>query len=194
MSGLWTALLIALWGLTLLIGLLILGILRKIGLIHRKIDDLPTRDTGHFTQGLSIGSQAPDFTLPLVGGGRLSLNTFRGHTLLLAFVSPSCSPCKDFLPELNTFLGRLDRSARALIVSMGTMGENERLREELKLLPPVLVQDEMEVMTLYSTRSTPFVYLIDSEGVVRGHAIGTNREQMEQMLASVSERSLQWTS
>jgi thioredoxin-dependent peroxiredoxin len=33
-----------------------------------------------------VGAQAPDFTLPRSGGGEVSLASFRGHPVVLAFL------------------------------------------------------------------------------------------------------------
>jgi peroxiredoxin len=51
--------------------------------------------------GLEPGTAAPDFTLPCVDGGELSLSQFRGRRVLLIFSDPHCSPCDELLPELE---------------------------------------------------------------------------------------------
>src|SRR5262249_46408744 len=43
--------------------------------------------------GLAPGTPAPDFRLPLLEGGELSLNELRGRKLLLVFSDPHCGPC-----------------------------------------------------------------------------------------------------
>lgn len=197
MLDLWNVLLVLLWIVVLIMGVLFVGLLREIGLIRAKNAGLYGQ-SGHnpmVPPTLPVGAQAPNFTLPKVGGGITTLNDFNGRPLLLAFVSTTCDPCKEFLPKLNAFSKHeASGDVSVLIISMGTMKENERLREEFELLPPVAVQEEMEVMTRYSTRQVPFVFLIDEGGTVRGRAIGTDYEQMEHLVASASKRSLRWVS
>src|SRR6266545_8036127 len=46
--------------------------------------------------GLKAGTPAPNFRLPRVDGGELSLEEFRGQRVLLVFSDPQCGPC-DYL-------------------------------------------------------------------------------------------------
>lgn len=175
----WIALLIALWCLTLLVGLLLFGLLRQVGLIHRQIEALTVSHVSP-PEGLEVGAIAPSFTLDKVGGGRISLEEFREYSLLLAFVSPSCGPCKSFLPELNKVSTHLQH--QTLVVSMGSLEENERLRETLGLKMPLAVQRGMETANLYKIRATPYVYAIDEHGVIRDGKVANTAHQLEEML------------
>jgi hypothetical protein len=53
--------------------------------------------------GLKAGTRAPDFRLPRLDGGELSLGKLRGRRVLLAFSSPHCGPCNTVAPELQRF-------------------------------------------------------------------------------------------
>ena len=43
---------------------------------------------------LDVPIAAPDFTLRELGGGKISLNEFRGKVVLLNFFSPWCPTCQ----------------------------------------------------------------------------------------------------
>src|SRR4051812_45674631 len=43
--------------------------------------------------GLTAGTPAPDFQLPRVGGGVMSLAQYKGQRVLLVFSDPACGPC-----------------------------------------------------------------------------------------------------
>jgi peroxiredoxin len=51
--------------------------------------------------GLAPGTLAPDFRLPLLEGGELSLSELRGRKVLLVFSDPHCGPCDAVLPQLQ---------------------------------------------------------------------------------------------
>lgn len=54
--------------------------------------------------GLAPGSAAPDFRLPLLEGGEISLSELRGRKSLLVFSDPHCGPCEALLPHLQAAL------------------------------------------------------------------------------------------
>jgi peroxiredoxin len=56
--------------------------------------------------GLRPGTPAPDFTLPRLDGGELTLTELRGQRVLLVFSSPHCPPCNEFALSWNSFTGR----------------------------------------------------------------------------------------
>src|SRR5438270_11962394 len=93
---------VLLWGAVLFLGFLLLGALRALGLLRWRLEQLeattPTR-TGR--SGLKPGKKAPDFTLPCVSGGEVSLHDFAGRRVFLVFTQGGCKPCHRIIPELN---------------------------------------------------------------------------------------------
>src|SRR5437879_1675082 len=53
--------------------------------------------------GLKAGTRAPDFSLPCLDGGDLSLEELRGKRVLLFFSDPHCGPCSTLAPRLEKF-------------------------------------------------------------------------------------------
>jgi peroxiredoxin len=56
--------------------------------------------------GLPVGTAAPDFRLPLLQGGELSLSDYRGRKVLLVFSDPNCGPCDQLAPQLEQLARR----------------------------------------------------------------------------------------
>ena len=51
--------------------------------------------------GLKAGITAPDFQLPRIDAGELSLSDLRGQCVLLVFSDPNCGPCDELAPQLE---------------------------------------------------------------------------------------------
>jgi len=51
--------------------------------------------------GLKAGAAAPEFRLPRIDGGELSLTDLRGGRVLLVFSDPNCGPCDELAPRLQ---------------------------------------------------------------------------------------------
>jgi peroxiredoxin len=116
--------------------------------------------------GLEIGTRAPLFRVPRLGGGDLALEDYRGRRVLLVLSDPECQPCDALMPALE----QLQRAAPALAVIMVSRGSTKANREkaaEHGLTFPVGFQRHWEISQLYRKHGlTPAGYLIDEQGVI----------------------------
>jgi peroxiredoxin len=115
--------------------------------------------------GLTAGTAAPDFTLPRLDGGDLSLAEFRGRQVLLVFSDPHCGPCDQLAPQLEQLSPRAP-GAQVLMVTRGDEKANRMKAAEHGLTFPVVLQKQWEVSREYGMFATPIAYLIDEEGVI----------------------------
>jgi peroxiredoxin len=113
--------------------------------------------------GLPAGTLAPDFTLPALDGGSLSLNQFRGRRVLLVFSDPHCGPCDQLASELE-HAHRQAGEVQIVMVSRGDREANRAKTAEHRLTFPILLQKQWEVSRDYAMFATPVAYLIDEEG------------------------------
>jgi peroxiredoxin len=121
--------------------------------------------------GIAPGTQAPEFTLPDLDGGQLSLGEYAGKRRLLVFSDPHCEPCMQLAPTLAE---RARTSVLSiLMVSRGDLDDNREKRDRYRLPFPVGLQRSWEVSRRYGIFSTPVAFLIDEEGqIARQVAIG----------------------
>jgi peroxiredoxin len=115
--------------------------------------------------GLAGGTPAPNFTLPLLHGGELSLEEYRGRPVLLVFSDPNCGPCDQLSPQLEQ-LSRRTPGIQVLMVSRGDVEANRAKAAEHGLTFPVVLQRQWEVSRDYAMFATPVAYLIDEQGVI----------------------------
>jgi peroxiredoxin len=116
-------------------------------------------------KGLKAGARAPEFRLPRLDGGELSLKDFRGRRLLLVFSDPNCGPCAELAPHLQEI--HLERpELNVLVISRGDVEENCAKASELGLTFPIVLQQKWEVSLQYAMFATPIGYLIDEEGIL----------------------------
>jgi cytochrome c biogenesis protein CcmG, thiol:disulfide interchange protein DsbE len=115
-----------------------------------------------------IGKVAPDFTLETIDSQSISLNDFRGKTVLLNFWVSSCDACVSELPYLQTASdNRTDQQAVILTVNCGESSQTvHSIVDRLKPSFPVLLDPEGTVCTAYK-RGAPTAFLIDSNGIIQ---------------------------
>jgi peroxiredoxin len=113
--------------------------------------------------GLAVGAEAPDFRLPLLNGGELSLSDYRGRKRLLVFSDPHCGPCEQLLPALEE-QARRGNGAHVLMIGRGEVEANRAKAAQYGLTFPIMLQKQWEISREYALFGTPVGYLIDAEG------------------------------
>jgi peroxiredoxin len=115
--------------------------------------------------GLKAGTPAPDFRLPRLGGGELSLADFHGSRVLLVFSDPDCGPCDELAPRLQE-LHLQQSELQVLMVSRRDVEANRVKASRLELTFPIVLQRQWEVSLKYAMFATPIGYLIDEHGIL----------------------------
>jgi peroxiredoxin len=115
--------------------------------------------------GLKAGATAPEFTLPRLDGGELSLSDLRGGRVLLVFSDPNCGPCDELAPRLQELhIARPD--LQVLVISRRDADATRAKMESLGLTYPIVMQKQWEISLQYGMFATPVGYLIDEHGVL----------------------------
>jgi peroxiredoxin len=156
------------------------------GSVHHGAKDYRSLTASRLNRkGLKAGAPAPDFRLPCLDGGELSLADLRGGRVLLVFSDPHCGPCEELAPRLQAI--HLERSdLTVLVVSRGGVEANRDKAVALALSFPIVLQQKWEVSLQYAMFATPIGYLIDEQGIlVSDVAVG-----VEPILALADERTV----
>jgi peroxiredoxin len=115
--------------------------------------------------GLKVGEAAPEFTLPRIDGGELSLADLRDERVLLIFSDPNCGPCDGLAPRLQGLhLTRPD--LHVLVISRRDADATRAKAESLGLTYPIVMQKQWEISLKYGMFATPIGYLIDERGIL----------------------------
>lgn len=118
-------------------------------------------------EGLPPGTPAPEFELPEVRGGTVSLAAYRGRKVLLVFSDPHCGPCEELAPHLVSLHEQhRDNGLDLLLVGRGDPEENRRKAEEHGFEFPVVLQRRWEVSRQFGIFAAPVGFLIDENGVI----------------------------
>jgi peroxiredoxin/uncharacterized membrane protein YphA (DoxX/SURF4 family) len=156
--------------------------------------EVTREDAAPPTEGLPIGSPAPDFSLPDVNGKDVSLKdlTAQAKPILFFFVSPTCNPCAGMLPEIEAWQNELKRKLSFVFVSSGKAKENlEKLAGET--LKQILLQIDREVALTFGAQWTPTAVLVNQNGTIASRAaVGDKaiRELVEMIKAQIDDEKI----
>ena len=117
---------------------------------------------------LSLGSNAPDFTLStLAGDHTVSLSASYGKPILLNFWSLDCSDCVKETSIIQTYYATQRARGKDLVVlginldKTDTFVHVAQFQEHQGLTYPILVDDHSQARTRYHVTSTPTSFFID---------------------------------
>jgi peroxiredoxin len=128
---------------------------------------------------LPVGSPAPDFTLPRLGGGPVvSLADTRGTPTVVNFFASWCPDCQ---AELAAFAALATRTAgRVTVIGVdsndSTGAAAQTLLSEARASYPVGMDGDAHVATAYLLSALPVTYFLDARGRVVHVAFGTQTE------------------
>ena len=116
-----------------------------------------------------ISQPAPDFTLPVTGGGEISLSDLRGKAVVLYFYprddTPGCTKeAVGFSEHLEAFA---DAGAVVFGVSRDTMAKHDRFAAKHTLTVPLLADIDGAVTEAYGVLVVKNMYGKKSMGIER---------------------------
>jgi peroxiredoxin len=118
---------------------------------------------------MQLNQPAPEFSLPDLQGISHSLSDYRGKIVVLNFWSAECPHSERTDRYLLDLLAGWDGDVTLLSFAANRSESMQRVEEAAKTrgLPTVLVDAEHVVADLYEAVSTPHVFVLDREGILR---------------------------
>ncbi len=120
---------------------------------------------------LAPGEKAPGFSLMDIDGNRVTLEQFRGKTVVIAFWSTWCSRCEEELTFLKQTLG--DRTDVAvLLVNQDSerkvsLDRVRAIREKLGIRFPVLLDEGLALWDSYGINALPTSVVVGKDGALK---------------------------
>ncbi len=121
------------------------------------------------TTQLQTNQPAPDFALPDLDGNTHRLSDYRGHIVIINFWSAECPHAARTDEALRPWLEAWGGEVILLPIAANANEPPEMLRRvaEARGLPFVLHDEQRKVADLYGALTTPHVFLVDREGILR---------------------------
>ena len=145
---------------------------------------------------ISVGDQAPDFSLVGTGNVTHSLNAYKGRTVVLVFYPGDNTPvCTKQLVCYNNELAQFSElDAQVLALSAQDLESHEKFAAQHGFQFPLLADTEKSVARAYGVLGPlgiprRSVFVIDASGVVRyvhRALVGVTFRPVEELIAAIS--------
>ncbi len=125
-------------------------------------------------QALTVGSPAPEFSLPRLEGGEIRLSEFRGRPVLINFWASWCAPCRAEMPELERVAQEYE-AAGLVVVGINQLEDPETVAQfvqEFSLTFPIALDRDGTTSRDWQVYGIPQTYLVDANGIIRKAWVG----------------------
>lgn len=127
--------------------------------------------------GLRVGDTAPDFTIYLINGDRVTLSDYRGQPVFVNFWATWCQYCLEEMPMIQDRFERYSGEMVFLVIDQGEYsGDVSNFVQQEGYPFPVGLDPTLFVGDMYFVDGYPVSFFIDSEGIIRYIANGMMEE------------------
>jgi peroxiredoxin len=118
---------------------------------------------------MQLNDPAPDFELPDLRGNLHKLSSYLGKIVIINFWSAECPHSERTDRYLLTLLENWDGEVVMLPVASNQNESPQIVTEVAKArrVPQVLIDSEQVVADLYNALTTPHIFVLDREGILR---------------------------
>ena len=138
---------------------------------------------------IHAGDMAPDFTVEMLDGSRITLSDLRGKVVLVSFWATWCPPCRVELSKLQGhIIDRYGDSINVLPISRGE--ERAKVDEYITKMGytfAVGLDGDQSIYQKYATNYIPRCFVIDAEGKVLYSGVGYDEKVAAEVEESINK-------
>jgi Thiol-disulfide isomerase and thioredoxins len=134
--------------------------------------------------------EAPDFTIPTMEGGEITLSNLRGKPVVLNLWAIRCPPCRVELPYFDAVAKQNENEVTIVAVNIeDNISKVKQFFGNSEVSFIVAVDVNAQVASSYATGYIPTTVFIDSQGIIRYLKVGafTSKKQLQDSIVKVGK-------
>jgi methylamine dehydrogenase accessory protein MauD len=180
---------ILLWVLQVFIIFCLFMIFRQFGKVYLSSSEGISRD------GIAIGdSIIPYEGVSFFSDKKITANSLPNRPTLMVFISSGCKACKDLIPEWNEAFLKYNDQVNFVLVGVGTKEHFINFTKNRSVRGELILDPERVIFRLFKARVTPFAFIFNEKGVVKGKGLCNGLEHISGLISqlnTVSEEVLE---
>ena len=136
--------------------------------------------------------EAPDFTIPTMKDGEITLSHLQGKPVVLNLWAIRCPPCRVELPYFDAVAKQNENEVTIVAVNIeDNISKVEQFFGDSEVGFIVAIDVKAQVASTYATGYIPTTIFIDSECIIRYLKVGgfTDEEQLQACVTKIVEES-----
>lgn len=189
MTAAWATAFVALAILVIVLGVLVIGLLRRIAPVLDRLEAPRGEESSHVREGLDAGGRIGEFEAVTASGQQVAREviTARAGRSVVTFIEPGCGYCENIMAELVETPWPGDSLPLYLVLSDS---EESRQRHLDASGGTVLYQRDNAVGDAFSANITPVAFVLEGDGVVLTKLIPRHAEELVALARSASRDAL----
>jgi peroxiredoxin len=132
----------------------------------------------HWIGGPELGENGVSISVTSINGSTLELGVVHRQPRLLFFAMGGCSFCDTARPILNRLANANGDRVQVVVVYQGDEEKTRMYTDDMPANVAAVADQKRELARFWKVKRTPFVIVMDPQGVVRAKGIGSKEEAL----------------
>jgi methylamine dehydrogenase accessory protein MauD len=179
-EGWWLVSYAVLWIVVAVLCATVVALARQVGLLHLRLGPRGALEIDE--EGPALGETIDAVQVTDLGGDPVTIAA-PGQSQLLLFVSPGCSTCEQVLPSISALA---NGDVNPVVLADADIETTASMLHDRRVPAPVVAAPSL--VRALDVPGTPYVLVLDGDGVVRAKGTVNNLEQVEGLTETALRR------
>lgn len=136
------------------------------------------------------GTMAPDFTVEMFDGNRITLSELRGKVVLVNFWATWCPPCRAELKRVQSEIIDRFKDCDFVFIPISRGEQKQKVadfRAAMKYTFPMGLDTDQSIFRKFASNYIPRNFLIDREGRIVLASVGYDEADFEKLIQEINK-------
>ena len=139
---------------------------------------------------VKVGQQAPDFTVTMFNGEKVTLSQLKGKVVLVNFWATWCPPCREELTHVEKEIIKAFEGQNFVFLPISRGEEKatvEKFRRKMGYSFPMGLDPDQTIFNKFASNYIPRNFLIGKDGKIAFISVGFDEAEFQALIAEIKK-------